>query len=74
MAGVMMTATRSEATIARTYDTARGRKNTPASPGRKKTGRKTRMTSRLPYSTALRTSRLASSTTSSAGRGSASAG
>ena len=45
--GVAVSATSSDATIASTYASASGRKNEPASPSRKNTGRNTRITIRL---------------------------
>ena len=46
-AGVTVRATNKDARMANTFENANGRKNEPARPSRKKTGKKTRMTIKL---------------------------
>ena len=68
-AGVTVRATPSDARMASMYERASGRKNAPAMPSRKKIGRNTIITIIVAYTTALRTSRLASTTTRNGDRG-----
>ena len=62
-AGVKVRATTKEARIAKIYDEAKGLKKEPASPSKKKTGKKAKMTMIVAYTTALRTSIEALKTT-----------
>ena len=69
-AGVTVRATTREASTDRMYAIPSGAKSRPATPESVSTGRNTRITANVAYTTALRTSSDASSTTRDAGRGS----